>query len=88
MALFGGILCLAFLPFLVRFRGLICGCGFSVVRQVMFWVLVRDFMILNWLGRCPAEDPFNLAAQVSSFIYFSYSVVFPLWNYFRFALES
>lgn len=47
VALFGGILCLAFLPFLINLSGLSCGGGYSLVRQIFFWSIVTDFLILT-----------------------------------------
>ena len=78
IALFAGILCLAVLPFLLSVRGLSCGCGYSIVRQLIFWFTVRDFLVLTWLGSCPAEDPFNFAAQLCSCIYFRFFIMFPI----------
>lgn len=78
VALFAGILCLAVLPFLLAVAGGMCGCGHSIVRQLMFWFTVADFLVLTWLGRCPAEDPFNFAAQLTSFFYFRFFIIFPI----------
>ena len=47
MALFGGILCLGVLPFLMVSLGESCGLGRSLIRQVLFWFLVRDFFVLT-----------------------------------------
>lgn len=70
VALFAGILFLGVLPFLMVRTGELCGMGHSSFSQFFFWALVRDFLVLTWLGRCPAEDPFNFFAQVSSVLYF------------------
>lgn len=72
VALFAGILCLGVLPFLLMVGGGMCGLGQSIFRQFLFWVLVGDFLVLTWLGSCPAEDPFNFSARLTSVIYFSY----------------
>lgn len=84
IALFAGILCLGVLPFLLMLGGGSCGLGHSFFRQFLFWSLVGDFLILTWLGSCPAEDPFNFAAQLTSLIYFSYYFIYAVWNYFRY----
>lgn len=76
MALFAGILCLGVLPFLLMLGGGTCGLGHSYFSQGLFWLLVGDFLILTWLGACPAEDPFNFSAQVTSLCYFSYYIVY------------
>lgn len=83
IAIFAGILCLAFLPFLLGVGGVGSGCGHSVVRQLIFWALIRDFLVLTWLGRCPAEAPFNFSAQACSFSYFRFFIIFPIWRHFR-----
>jgi len=57
--------------------------GCSVPRQVIFWSLVGDFAVLTWLGRCPAEEPFNLVAQVAAGLYFLFFILFFCWNYIR-----
>jgi len=36
VALFGGILCLGILPFLLVGLGDMCGLGYSTVRQILF----------------------------------------------------
>lgn len=77
VALFAGILCLAVLPFLLGVAGGVCGCGHSIISQLMFWFTVADFLILTWLGSCPAEDPFNGGAQARSVFYFRFFIVFP-----------
>lgn len=84
VALFAGILCLGVLPFLLMLGGGTCGLGHSFFRQFLFWFLVGDFLILTWLGACPAEDPFNFSAQITSLAYFGYYFVYAIWNYIRF----
>jgi ubiquinol-cytochrome c reductase cytochrome b subunit len=83
IALFLGILCLGIFPFIIRRFGETCGMGYSYIGKVLFWVLVLDFFLLTWLGRCPAEDPFNLYAQVMSIVYFFSFFLFSFWNYIR-----
>lgn len=78
VALFAGILILGVLPFLLILGGGMCGLGHSTFSQVLFWFLVGDFAVLTWLGSCPAEDPFNFSAQLTSFIYFSYYFVYAI----------
>ena len=38
------------------------------------------FLLLTWLGRCPAEEPFNLAARVARVAYFSFFFVLAAWR--------
>lgn len=76
VALFAGILILGVFPFFLIVRGGLCGIGVSRFRQFFFWCLVGVFIILRWLGSCPAEEPFNFVAQVSSLIYFGCYVMY------------
>jgi len=72
VALFAGILVLGVFPFMIMARegSLYGGIGATPFRQFFFWCLVGIFIILRWLGSCPAEEPFNFIAQMSSIAYF------------------
>lgn len=82
IALFGAVLILLALPIVDRGKDII-GCTWCVVKQFMFWFLIGDFLFLTWLGRCPAEEPFNTAAQVGRVLYFLFFIVFPVWGNWR-----
>lgn len=82
VALFVAILILFSLPFLDHGRERV-GCGWSVVKRVMFWSLVATFFVLTWLGRCPAEEPYNLAAKLAGAGYFSFYLVLGVWCNFE-----
>jgi hypothetical protein len=36
----------------------------------LYWSFVRCFLVLTWLGSCPAEAPFTGVALAISVIYF------------------
>ena len=80
VAMFSGILGFVVLPFLVNSTG---GCAQARAGQVIFWVLVRDFFLLTWLGSRPAEEPYNLAAQLCSALFFRFFIYFPVWREMR-----
>jgi len=69
VALLMAILMLLSLPF-TDSRG--HGCQWCEVKQSIFWGFVTVWLLLTWLGRCPAEEPFITCAQVMSVLYFSY----------------
>jgi ubiquinol-cytochrome c reductase cytochrome b subunit len=82
VALFAGILVLGVFPFMIMTKegGLSGGIGGTPFRQFFFWCLVGIFIILRWLGSCPAEEPFNFIAQMSSIAYFMCYFFYSLWN--------
>ena len=41
------------------------------IKKIIFWSLVRVFVVLTWLGGQPVEDPFIGLRQIFSVIYFS-----------------
>jgi quinol-cytochrome oxidoreductase complex cytochrome b subunit len=49
---------------------LFSGVIFSPVFRFFFWLLVSDFLLLTWLGRCPAESPYIEVALFCTFLYF------------------
>lgn len=77
VALFSAILVLAVMPF-IGWRKHAIGCIWSLGMRVMFWLLVGTFLLLTWLGRCPAEEPFNSAARVARLMYFFLFLAFPV----------
>ena len=73
----GGVLCLLmslvilyFLPFIYnpKFKGL----SHYPLNQLLFWLFLRIFFILTWIGICVVEQPFLIIGQVARIIYFSY----------------
>jgi quinol-cytochrome oxidoreductase complex cytochrome b subunit len=43
---------------------------FSPFTRFLFWSLVANFLLLTWLGRCPAESPYTEVALYSTISYF------------------
>jgi quinol-cytochrome oxidoreductase complex cytochrome b subunit len=62
------------------------GSQFSPFSRFVFWTLVSNFLLLTWLGACPAESPYTevaLALTVSYFFLIRLLCVWPhLTNYF------
>lgn len=50
------------------FRGTI----YSPLARLLYWSLVSNFFLLTWLGRCPAESPYNEVALVATVTYFTF----------------
>lgn len=73
VGLVASIACLFLLPFVnLNRRG---GLVYSPLSRFIFWVFVRDFILLTWLGSCPAENPYIILSLVCTVAYF---VVFVL----------
>nr|YP_009829428.1 cytochrome b [Enterogyrus malmbergi]QJD07090.1 cytochrome b [Enterogyrus malmbergi] len=57
-------------------------CCYFVSRQVIFWVIFSQLVLLSYLGACAPEDPYVLVSQVSSFIsVFSLFLFKFCWSY-------
>jgi quinol-cytochrome oxidoreductase complex cytochrome b subunit len=50
---------------------LFSGCMYSPLTRVLFWTLVGNFLLLTWLGRCPAESPYTEVALALTVSYFT-----------------
>lgn len=84
VALLCAILILIIFPFLPprKFKSL----SFYPLGKFLFWLLVRVFFLLTYVGAIPVEAPFITLGQALRVIYFSYFFLFrPLnqgWDYF------
>nr|QJD07081.1 cytochrome b [Ancyrocephalus mogurndae] len=43
-------------------------CSYSVIRQVAFWSLASQLILLSYLGACSPESPYVAVSQVSSLL--------------------
>ena len=57
------------------------GFNFSPVARLVFWRFISVFLLLTWLGRCPAEDPYNRVALVCTFLYFFLMSLMCVWSH-------
>ena len=57
------------------------GFNFSPVARLVFWSFIGNFFLLTWLGRCPAEDPFNFIALCCTVFYFVTISIMCLWSH-------
>lgn len=61
---------------------LFTGIMFSPLARLVFWFTVSNFMLLTWLGSCPAESPFTEVAFFLTVTYFSLMILMCLWPHF------
>ena len=57
------------------------GFNFSPVARLVFWSFISVFLLLTWLGRCPAEDPYNRVALICTFLYFFLMGLMCVWSH-------
>lgn len=76
LALVLSVIILYILPFINI--NIIKNINFYPSRKILFWVLVRNFILLTWIGARPVEDPYILTGQIFTISYFSLFFI----NYF------
>jgi quinol-cytochrome oxidoreductase complex cytochrome b subunit len=57
------------------------GFSYSPVTRLLYWSFVRNFLVLTWLGACPAESPYNEVALFCTILYFTLVVVIISWSH-------
>nr|WAB46077.1 cytochrome b [Geotria australis] len=68
VALAAAIFILLVIPFLHTSQQR--GIQFRPLAQVVFWILIANFMLLTWLGGEPVEYPYIFITQIASTVYF------------------
>nr|CTP93693.1 cytochrome b [Pseudoniphargus sorbasiensis] len=68
------ILYLTPFTYTAKFKGFI----FYPLNKFMFWSWVWVTIMLTWMGACPVEDPYILASQILTILYFIYFLFYPL----------
>lgn len=79
----GGVVALALsllvlftLPFTITRNKL--RLSFYPIRQLLFWGLVRSWLVLTWIGGRPVEAPYITIGQGATVLYFSYFILNPI----------
>lgn len=76
IALVVSVLILFLAPFL--HKGAFRSLCFYPLSQIIFWIFIRIFILLTWIGRCPVEAPYEQIGQILTIFYFSYFLLLPL----------
>lgn len=76
IALVVSVLILFLAPFL--HKGVFRSLCFYPLSQIIFWIFIRIFILLTWIGRCPVEAPYEQIGQVLTIFYFLYFLLLPL----------
>uniref|UniRef100_A0AB38ZGE4 Cytochrome b n=1 Tax=Lucanus liuyei TaxID=2952596 RepID=A0AB38ZGE4_9SCAR len=51
---------------------------FYPINKFMFWLFVATISLLTWIGARPVEEPYIMAGQILTLLYFIYFLVNPL----------
>jgi len=62
---------------------LFSGMIFSPLARFIFWCLVSNFLLLTWLGSCPAESPYTEVALLCTVSYFIFISLCCSWSHFN-----
>lgn len=76
LALFAALLILFILP--ISINSIKQSSSFYPINQILFWIFVRSWAILTWIGGRPVEDPYIIIGQSFTLIYFLYYLLNPV----------
>jgi ubiquinol-cytochrome c reductase cytochrome b subunit len=57
------------------------GFNFSPITRFIFWSFISNFLLLTWLGACPAEVPYTGVALFCTVLYFVLFTILLLWSH-------
>lgn len=57
------------------------GMHFSPIARFVFWRFISNFLLLTWLGSCPAETPYTEVALFCTVLYFVLISVIAVWSH-------
>jgi ubiquinol-cytochrome c reductase cytochrome b subunit len=57
------------------------GFNFSPVARLLYWTFISVFLLLTWLGSCPAETPYNEVGLFCTVVYFALVAVIIAWSH-------
>jgi len=55
------------------------GSFYSPISRLVYWTLITNFILLTWLGACPAETPYTEVALALSITYFILLRILCIW---------
>ncbi|WCT72509.1 cytochrome b/b6 [Sphingomonas naphthae] len=73
IAMFGAIALLFFLPWIDKSP--IRSAKYRPAYRIAFWVLMLDVLVLGWIGRSPAEEPYVRIGQFAAAYYFAHFLI-------------
>jgi len=77
VAMFSAIALLFFLPWIDRSP--IRSANYRPMYKIAFWVLVADVLVLGWVGKSPAEEPYVRIGQFcAAYYFFHFLILVPL----------
>lgn len=62
-------------------RIIFSGINFSPIARFVYWRFIANFFLLTWLGRCPAERPYNEVALFCTVLFFILISAIAVWSH-------
>ena len=62
-------------------RIIFSGINFSPIARFVYWRFIANFLLLTWLGRCPAERPYNEVALFCTVLFFVLISAIAAWSH-------
>jgi ubiquinol-cytochrome c reductase cytochrome b subunit len=62
-------------------RIIFSGINFSPIARFVYWRFIANFFLLTWLGRCPAERPYNEVALFCTVLFFILISAIAAWSH-------
>jgi len=60
---------------------LFSGINFSPIARFVYWRFISNFLLLTWLGSCPAETPYTEVALFCTVLYFILISAIAVWSH-------
>jgi len=73
IAMFASIALLFFLPWIDTSP--VRSGNYRPLFKKFFWILVVDILILGWMGKSPAEQPYVIISQLAAIYYFAHFLI-------------
>ena len=62
-------------------RIIFSGINFSPIARFVYWRFIANFLLLTWLGSCPAERPYNEVALFCTVLFFILISAIAAWSH-------